>query len=167
MDLITRRFRGAFIAIVVLGLSATAVFAGHVVLQAPATSPTAAEQGDQDNQADETDNETPDANETPEAPETPEPADTADTGTPPDGTHGALVSAAAQMPTPAGFANHGAFVSCVAHMPALTPGTTPAQALALVTPDTCAAAAAADQAAKDAAKADRQHGKHGKGHNRT
>jgi hypothetical protein len=106
VDLIARRFRGVLIAIVVLGLSAGVVFAGHVVLQAPATTPTAAEQGDQEEQADE--------NEAPEGAE--------------DGSgnaaaaHGALVSQAAQMDAPVaalgedGFRNHGEFVSCVAHM---------------------------------------------------
>jgi hypothetical protein len=172
VDLIARRFRGVLIAIVVLGLSAGAVFAGHVVLQAPATSPTASEQGDQDEQADETDNE---------APET----DKADQDAPDanDGTgntadnHGALVSAAAQMETPvfaaAGatqFANRGAFVSCVAHVKTLPAGMTVEAFLATVTPKTCADADAARAAEKAAAKADRLHGKagqHGKGHNRS
>ena len=126
MDLIARRFRGVLIAIVVLGLSAGAVFAGHVVLQAPATVPTASEQGDQNDQGDENANETPEPAETPEAAETPEPAETPEAadatqtdvnGTPPTDTHGALVSAAAQMATPVAaagalqFANHGAAVS--------------------------------------------------------
>jgi hypothetical protein len=162
VDLIARRFRGVLIALVVLGLSATAVFAGHVAFQAPATTPTAAEQGDQDDQADETDNETPDADENDDA-------DDADSGTPREGTHGAFVSAAAKAPTPLGFANHGEFVSCAAHMPPPAAGTTVDQFLTGLTPTTCADAAAADQAAKDAAKADKVHGKsgqHGRGRNR-
>jgi hypothetical protein len=172
VDLIARRFRGVLIAIVVLGLSAGAVFAGHVVLQAPATTPTASEQGDQNEQADE--NEAPEAAETEaddqDAPET-------DDGTKPTDNHGALVSRAAQMETPVftgldakQFANHGAFVSCVAHM-TLPEGITAATFdFATVTPDTCDTAAAARAAEKAAAKADRLHGKagkHGKGHNRS
>jgi hypothetical protein len=35
-------------------------------------------------------------------------------GAPPDGTHGADVSAAAKATTPDGFANHGAYVSSIA-----------------------------------------------------
>jgi hypothetical protein len=173
VDLIARRFRGVLIAIVVLGISAGAVFAGHVVLQAPATTPTASEQGDQDEQADENDNE---------APET----DKADQDAPDanDGTgntadnHGALVSRAAQMEAPvfteAGakqFANHGAFVSCVAQIKTLPEGTTAATFdFSTVTPDFCDTAAAARAAEKAATKADRLHGKagqHGKGHNRS
>jgi hypothetical protein len=169
VDLIARRFRGVLIAIVVLGLSAGAVFAGHVVLQAPATVPTAAEQGDQNEEVDENDNEAPEADE----------ADEADDQEAPDGTgdkadnHGALVSAAAKMETPffreAGatqFANHGAFVSCVAQMKSLPEGFTGTQEafLATVTPTTCAAAAEARAAEKAAAKADRKAAKHGKGH---
>jgi hypothetical protein len=129
VDLIASRFRGVLIAIVVLGLSAGAVFAGHVVLQAPATAPTASEQGDQNEDADATDNEAPDGTEDGSG-------NTAD-------NHGALVSMAAQMDTPAGFANHGAFVSCVAKMKSLPEGTDPATFLAALTPEICAAAAAA------------------------
>ena len=168
MDLIARRFRGVLIAIVVLGLSAGAVFAGHVVLQAPATVPTASEQGDQNDQGDEN------ANETPEPAETPEAADATQTdvnGTPPTDTHGALVSAAAQMATPVAaagalqFANHGEFVSCVAHVKTLPAGMDIPTFLATVTPESCALAAAADQTAK----ADRVHGKSGlhKNHKRS
>jgi hypothetical protein len=169
VDLIARRFRGVLIAVVVLGLSAGAVFAGHVVLQAPATAPTTAEQGDQNEQGDENATETPEPAETPDANETPEPPDAAETdgtGAPGD-NHGALVSAAAQMATPVfttpgamQFANHGAFVSCVAHVKTLPTGMTIAAFLLTVTPETCAQAAAADKAAKVHGKA----GKHTKGH---
>jgi hypothetical protein len=146
VDLIASRFRGVLIAIVVLGLSAGAVFAGHVVLQAPATTPTASEQGDQSDDADATDNEAPDGTEDGSG-------NTAD-------NHGALVSMAAQMDTPAGFANHGAFVSCVAQMKDVTDAAT--FDFSTVTVESCAAAAAADKAAKT----DAVHGKagqHGKG----
>ena len=170
MDLIARRFRGVLIAIVVLGLSAGAVFAGHVVLQATATAPTASEQGDQNEQADENDNEAPETQDgDQDAPKT-------EDGTGPTDNHGALVSRAAQMETPVaaagtvGFANHGEFVSCVAHM-TLPAGTDAATFdFANVTPVSCAADAAARAADKAAAKADRLNGKagkHGKGHNRS
>ena len=174
MDLIARRFRGVLIAIVVLGISAGAVFAGHVVLQSPATTPTAAEQGDQDEQADETDNEAPEAAETEDAADLDAPK--IEDGTGPTDNHGALVSRAAQMETPVaaagtvGFANHGQFVSCVAHM-TLPAGSDPATFdFSTVTPESCANDAAARAAEKAAAKADRLHGKagkHGKGHNRS
>jgi hypothetical protein len=171
VDLIARRFRGVLIAIVVLGLSAGAVFAGHVVLQAPATTPTAAEQGDQDEQADETDNEAPEAAETDEADDQDAPETDDGTGKPTD-NHGALVSAAAQMETPAAFAgSHGAFVSCVAHLKSLPEGVTDqAVFLAALSPEACLLYAEARSADKAAAKADRLHGKagkHGKGHNRS
>lgn len=50
--------------------------------------------------------------------------------------HGALVSAAAHMTTPAGFRNHGAFVSCVAHMTDVTVDTID---WSKVTPASCSA----------------------------
>jgi hypothetical protein len=138
VDLIARRFRGVLIAIVVLGLSAGAVFAGHVVLQAAATAPTASEQGDQNEDADATDNEAPDGTEDGSG-------NTAD-------NHGALVSMAAQMDTPVvavgdQFKNHGEFVSCVAHMKTLPAGVTDATVfLSTLTPALCAELAAADEA---------------------
>jgi hypothetical protein len=52
--------------------------------------------------------------------------------------HGGVVSAAAQMVTPAGFANHGAFVACVAHMKTATLATID---WSTVTPAACAATA--------------------------
>jgi hypothetical protein len=79
----------------------------------------------------------PDASEAPES-ETPEnegPEDAAGDG------HGALVSTAARMATPAGFANHGAFVSCVAHMKDVTLATID---WASVTPSSCDAAKSAE-----------------------
>ena len=61
--------------------------------------------------------------ESPEPSESAQPSDSAAPAVSPDAlgspkpdTHGALVSTAAQKPTPSGFPNHGAFVSCVAHM---------------------------------------------------
>lgn len=118
---LVRHVRGLGIAIAVLGISAGAVFAGVVPsVMSPVSS-------NSNFTADKS--HSPDPSETPEASETPEPSDSAspsDSLTPsvspaaaespnPD-THGALVSTAAQMPTPSGFPNHGAFVSCVAHL---------------------------------------------------
>jgi hypothetical protein len=60
------------------------------------------------------------------------------------------VSAAAQMETPAGFANHGAFVSCVAHMD----GTLATVNLSTVTPQACADAEAARNPEKAQRKAE-------------
>ena len=149
-DLI-RRFRALGIALVVLAMSATMAFAAapHLLLTS-SDGPTAgessegdqgeqADQGDQDEQGDEADAPEADAPET-EAPETEAP-DTGDAGTAGAAantdTHGALVSAAAAMPTPDGFKNHGAFVSCVAHMKDATLATID---WTTVTPDSCAAA---------------------------
>jgi hypothetical protein len=143
-DLI-RRFRALGIALVVLAMSATMAFAAAPhLLPTSSHGPVAAEdpsQGDQgdESEAPETDAPETDAPET-EAPETEAP-DTQDTGTADaqanTDTHGALVSAAAAMPTPAGFANHGAFVSCVAHMKDATLATID---WTTVTPESCAAA---------------------------
>ena len=102
-----------------------------------------------------------------EAPDTEDPSEAADTRprrtpTAAEDTHGALVSAAAQMPTPDGFRNHGAFVSCVAHMKDATLATID---WTTVTPEACAAAKPGKgndpekQAAKDAAKAERDAAK--------
>ncbi|HEY4226941.1 MAG TPA: hypothetical protein VGM49_01280, partial [Candidatus Limnocylindrales bacterium] len=112
-----------------------------------------------------------------EAPETPDGADKqAETDGAGD-NHGALVSAAAHMVTPAGFKNHGAFVSCVAHLKDATLATID---WTTVTPEACAALkgnkgkgdTTGDSAAKDAAKAERKAAKEadkaakqaGKGH---
>jgi hypothetical protein len=141
VDLIARRFRGVLIALVVLGLSASAVFAGHVALQAAASAPTTAEQGDQDEQADENDNEAPDADEDDDADEQGDEDGDGDTAD----NHGALVSRAAQMDEPEGFKNHGEFVSCVAHMKDVTDPA--AFDLAALTPETCGIVLSEDEAA--------------------
>ena len=116
-----RRSRGLAIAGVVLALSATVAFAA-----APHPSPTTsgspasetaepAESPEPQETAEPPDS--PEPAESPEPPESPEPADAADAGAAgQQGDHGALVSTAANMTTPTGFANHGAFVSCVAHL---------------------------------------------------
>ena len=137
MELIARRFRGVIIALVVLGLSASVAFAGHLTL-APTTQPTAAEQGDQGDQADENDNDTPDADENDN--DTPDAEDNSTDESPSTDNHGALVSTAAMMTEPEGFKNHGAFVSCVAHMkiaPTLAAGQTLEAFLAALTPADC------------------------------
>jgi hypothetical protein len=151
VDLIARRFRGVLIAIVVLGLSAGAVFAGHVVLQAPASAPTASQQGDQDEQADDTDNDAPEADEDQDA----EDQDDEDGSGDAAGSHGALVSEAAHMDAPIvlalgedQFKNHGEFVSCVAHMKdlVLPEGLTQTAFLETLTPTICDGLAEDDEA---------------------
>lgn len=122
-----RRSRGVLVALAALALTATAAFAAR-----PATAPPAAATDgltraaaaaghavpvtDAQNAAPEA--EVSDAPES-EAPESDAPENHApNTGTldtaPPAGTHGAIVSAAAQAATPTGYANHGAYVSSIA-----------------------------------------------------
>jgi hypothetical protein len=149
-----RRFRGLGIAVVVLTLSAGAVFAGNAALTELVASPTMAE-------------ETPDTEPPADAPETDDPAADAGENAPApedaaEGSHGTLVSEAAQMETPAAFETHGAFVSCVAKLNnGQWGGGEPADpvVLAELTPDKCAAlaeeAAAAKAAAREAAAAER------------
>ncbi len=170
-DLI-RRFRGVAIAIVVLAMSAGIVFAtGPLAQPSGGHTPNAEDPStgtDEDaSEAPETEAPETEAPET-EAPETEEPSEDADTDKDADAeaaegdTHGALVSAAAQMETPEGFRNHGAFVSCVAHMKDATLATID---WTTVTPEACAAAKPGKgndpekQAAKDAAKAERDAAK--------
>jgi hypothetical protein len=117
-----RRFRGMGVALVVLAISAGAVFAGaprftpasdavsettETTSETTETTETSATTtvGDEDgDEGDEGDDAT-----TTETSEAGDEADATD-------THGDLVSTAAQLPTPEGFPNHGAFVSCVAKM---------------------------------------------------
>jgi hypothetical protein len=179
-----RRFRGLGVALVVLAMSAGVVFAA-APLTTPASSnaPTAeAPSGGDEDASEAPESEAPESeapeSEAPEstAPETPDTQDKQETDTAGAAdSHGALVSAAAQMVTPAGFRNHGAFVSCVAHMKDVTLATID---WTTVTPEACAATKgnkgkddtaggnankAADkaerQAAKDAAKAARDAAK--------
>jgi hypothetical protein len=159
-----RRFRGLGVSLVVLALSAGAVFAGapQLVLTGSHVNPAvdAVQGGDEDaseepsgspNTEDASEAPDEDASEAPETGDAAESPDAAETGAPAD-THGALVSAAAQMDTPDGFANHGAFVSCVAHMKDASLATID---WTTVTPDSCAANAASanGKAKSDAAKA--------------
>jgi hypothetical protein len=125
MNLLIHKFRGLGIALAVLAISAGAAFAATPAMRPVASTSTHGDTASATETPEPT--ETPEATETPEPTETPEATKTPDaTGTPtgtaaptkspnPD-THGALVSTAAQMPTPSGFPNHGAFVSCVAHL---------------------------------------------------
>jgi hypothetical protein len=130
---LTRHVRGLGIAIAVLGISAGAVFAGVVPSAMHPASSHANLAAEESSTAEPTESREP--TETPEPTDSPKstnaPAAAAETANP--DTHGALVSAAAQMPTPSGFRNHGAFVSCVAHL-----GTTLATInWATVTPASC------------------------------
>jgi hypothetical protein len=158
MTQLVRHVRGLAIATAVLALSAGAVFASapglHRTSSLLAEEPTgtaAAEPA-----ATPRPTGTPEATETSgraDAPATAGPAaTTAPTESPdvspaPDG-HGALVSAAARMASPAGFPNHGAWVRCVAHLDG-TPATVD---LASVTPAQCGISPAPTATAK--AKAD-------------
>ena len=138
-----RRLRSLGIALAVLALSAGAVFAApnlrlasapavvaqttnetttETVTTTDATTTATTTTGTTTTEATTTEATTTEATTTEatttEATTTDETTTTATTteATPPPDTHGALVSAAAKMPTPPGFRNHGAFVSCVAHM---------------------------------------------------
>jgi hypothetical protein len=76
----------------------------------------------------------------PSASEQPEGSESPDESGAPEDAHGALVSAAARMTTPAGFRNHGAFVSCVAHLDGVTLATVN---WSTITPASCGAKAPA------------------------
>jgi len=147
-----RRFRGLGVAIVVLAMSAGVVFASAPPF-APAssdTNPAANANSDQEDASEEPSedptespsddpseepSEDPTEDSTASAPAAAAPTAEADETGAPEDTHGALVSAAAHMDLPEGFANRGAFVSCVAHM---KDGTLATVVLADVTPDLCA-----------------------------
>ena len=198
-DLI-RRFRGLGIALVVLALSAGAVFATaprfapaadtDQGIEQPDGDPAATddadsadEDGDEDEAGDEADTDT-DADTDADADAGEAEAGEAEAGAA-AGTHGALVSEAAQASLDPRFDNRGEWVSCVAKLDKTVTAAT--VDWASVTED-CVAAAEAKDAAKEAraaaraeakaareaaraeAKAERQaakghakaHGKHGK-----
>lgn len=113
---LTRHVRGLGIAIAVLGISAGAVFAGVVPSAMHPASSHANLAAEESSTAEPT--ESPEPTESAEPTDSPKPAlaPAAAAETANSDTHGALVSAAAQMPTPSGFRNHGAFVSCIAHL---------------------------------------------------
>jgi hypothetical protein len=107
-----RHSRGAGTALVVLALSAGAVFASSAIVPVSSVNPATATATEEPTEAPEA-TRGPEATETPEATEKAETPDATPTATP--DTHGALVSAAAHKDVPAGFRNRGEFVSCVAH----------------------------------------------------
>jgi hypothetical protein len=174
------RFRGPFVAIVALALSAGAAFAwggppqaasDGLATAAAAVGKTVPARADQapttgaDEDADEDGGEA-------EAPETETPEDSA------ADAHGALVSEAAAMDTPDGFANHGQFVSCVARMNHghEDPAAPPAEPVDLskLTPEDCGLTPDATTNGTKSPKANgktKDHSTHGKaaqahGHNR-
>src|SRR6478609_4154972 len=166
---LVRRFRGMGVALVVLALSAGAVFAAaprfapasETAFETTETTETSETTqtttvGDEDGGDEGGDVETPETSETSEMSDGTEGTDGAD-------THGELVSTAAQMPTPAGFPNHGAFVSCVAHMGKDVLVST--IVWANVTPESCGIPLDAALTDKAKGKADKAHGKseHAKG----
>lgn len=126
---VLRRSQSLWVALVVLGMTATVAFAGAGGV--PGSSHSAWNRDPAASQAPD-ESEAPDASEAPEGSDAP---DAADLNTSDAVNHGGLVSTAADMDTPEGFSNHGAFVSCVAHMehdvdPATFDWTT-------VTPESC------------------------------
>jgi cytoskeletal protein RodZ len=166
-----RRFRGLGIAAVVLALSATAAFAaapratpstsgsvGPTTSESaePSESPEPSESAEPSDAPDASESDSPEPSDSAKTPDSPNAASTADTGQ--QGDHGALVSAAANMATPAGFVNHGAFVSCVAHLDA----TVATIDWTTVTPASCGQA---PQGAAAAGQSPKGHG-HGHGHGR-
>jgi Sec-independent protein translocase protein TatA len=156
VSLFNSRFRGLFIAIVVLALSASAVFAAKAVPQlasfvssSVATTHTGTEadeneDGDAPDADDNEDSDSQDADkdedaETDQDDATDKDADTDEASD----NHGSIVSQAAHMATPDGFRNHGAFVSCVARMKDLGADGQPVDWSA-ITPEACAKTADED-----------------------
>ena len=140
---ILRRFRGLAIALVVLAMSAGVVLAAAPLTQPSAShGPNAEDPSAGDEDGDEQDRRRPRARRrrarrpSPRRHETPDAADKQDAGTGDGERTERSSSAAAHMPTPAGFPNHGAFVSCVAHLKDATLATID---WTFVTPEACAA----------------------------
>ena len=133
---LARRFRGPAIAIVVLAMTAGVAFAASpsggprwawnpaaldALFGGQETGAQGDEQGgDQGDASEPPESEAPDASEADpsEAPESEAPEASNDAN-----NHGTLVSTAANMTTPDGFANHGAFVRCIAHLKGVDPTT--------------------------------------------
>lgn len=162
-DLI-RRFRGLGVALVVLALSAGAVFAAAPQFSPASHHEQGVEQPDADAAA--TDDGDTEVDEDTDGDETGDEADTdvaetedadAEDGTSDSAdTHGALVSEAAQASLDPRFDNRGEWVSCVAKLDKTVTSAT--VDWAQVTEE-CATAAEAKDAAKDAAKAEREAAK--------
>jgi hypothetical protein len=164
---LTTHFRGLFVAIVALAISAGAAFAwggpppaasDGLATAADATGKTLPARADEAPNAGT--DEDADEGEALEAP-TPEDA-TSD-------THGSLVSDAAAMETPEGFSNHGEFVSCVARMNHghEDPDAAPAEPVDLttLTPEDCGITPDAASQSTKAPKANgktKDHSSHGK-----
>ena len=177
MSQITTRFRGLFVAIVALALSAGPAFAwgGPPEAASDGLATAAAAAGKTvPARADEAPTTGADEDaEDGDAPEAEAPEDESDAG-----AHGALVSEAAGMETPDGFANHGEFVSCVARMNHghEDPDAAPSEPVDLSTlsPEDCGLTTEAATHATKAPKAtgkNKDHSTHGKaaqakGHNR-
>ena len=175
MTILLHRFRSIGIALAVLAISATVAFAAAPVRNvsplsvdpSPSVEPSVSPDPSVDPSPSAEPSVSPDPSVDPSPSVEPsvspdpsvEPTDSAEPSesAPADDTHGALVSAAAQMETPEGFANHGAFVSCVAHMHV----TLAEIDWTTVTPDTCAAAKGKSL---DAAATGKTKGQSGKGH---
>ena len=160
MSNLARHIRGLIVALVILLFSAGIVLGARslpTVSGAPVSAQNESDNGDE-NAAEETDE--PDASESTEPSEAAEPSETPESAAEAEtagGDHGAIVSEAAQMPTPDGFKNHGAWVSCVAHMTKVpVAADAPALTLADITPDACAAAQDAKEKARADAKAARE-----------
>ena len=175
MSSILRQFRGLGIALAVLAISAGAVFAAAPTLQLTSNHGTTHPAVDAPGSVDQSESAERSAA---EATESPEPSDSAEPsegvqpasplspkGSPSADTHGALVSTAAQMPTPSGFSNHGAFVSCVAHLDVSPTGFV----WTTVTPQFCGItpAASAQPNAGQGHGHGNGHGNHGHGHGAT
>jgi hypothetical protein len=131
-SVLPRHFRGLFVAILTLGLSATIVFAGQ---PSGSTSGLEATAGQADGSEAPDSSEAPEATDAPEASEAPDGSETPGANDPTGSNdncaidpttlapeqlalmnHGSIVCWAAHQPTPSGYANHGAWVSQWAHM---------------------------------------------------
>jgi len=174
MPALARHLRALVIAIAVLALSATVVLGarGLPALTAALTgSGTTADANGGDAQGEDADDQGEDGDapdedaaedgdadaDAPEAAEEDAPEAAEEDAPEADGdtdNHGAMVSAAAGMETPDGFANHGAFVSCVARQNHghLAPEATPTP-IDQLTPEDCAKDADEDASDEDAAAA--------------
>lgn len=108
-----QRLRPALVALAILALSATAVFAAgsaHPAFAPGSHQPEASESAEPRETPETT--ETAEATEAAEGSETARPSGSAEVGHPVN--HGCVVSLAAKTATPSGFKNHGQWVSSIA-----------------------------------------------------